>query len=198
MIVTEVNIMEENNNEIKTNNKTACNEDKICHLIKFAALLVTLFLACYLAVYYIMDQIRHSYYLPAVPIENIDRIIKEQDRMFEKELGAFPMHNKALKRMASPIETYKDDKKDAYKIIINLKNFDNNEKNIKLNINDNNVTIIATNTNTTKKEENFYTYTQSFNLPEKINTKLITKEKLGNKYIITLPLENPMDDLDED
>jgi len=104
--------MNENNenNNIDVENKNFCKDDKICNLIKFAVLLITLFLACYLAVYYIMDQIRHSYYLPAVPIENIDRIIKEQDRMFEKDLGTFPMYNKALKQMKTPVEIFKDGK----------------------------------------------------------------------------------------
>lgn len=187
--------MDENNNEIKQN-ENKCNNDKICHLIKFATLLVTLFLACYLSVYYIMDQIRHSYYLPAVPIENIDKIIKEQDRMFEKEFGTLPMHNKVLKRIESPFETYKDENQDAYKIVINLKDFNNDEKNIKLDIKDNKINIIGTNTNQTPKEESVYTYTQSFNLPEKIKTELITKEKSGNKFIITLPLENQTDEID--
>ena len=99
----------------------SCDNDKVCHLIKFAVLLITLFLACYLAVYYIMDQIRHSYYLPAMPLNNIDKIIEEQDRMFEKDLGTFPMQSRALKHMKSPVETFKDDKINAYKIFINLK-----------------------------------------------------------------------------
>jgi len=192
--------MNENNenNNIDVENKNFCKDDKICNLIKFAVLLITLFLACYLAVYYIMDQIRHSYYLPAVPIENIDRIIKEQDRMFEKDLGTFPMYNKALKQMKTPVEIFKDGKENIYKIIIDLKEFNNDTKNIKLDIEDDRVSITGISEKNNKSQERLYTYTQSFDLPETIDTKSVTKEKTGNKYIITLPIENPLDETDVD
>ena len=185
--------MEEN----KQNNHN-CKDDKVCHMLKFAVLLITLFLACYLAVYYIMDQIRHSYYLPAMPLENIDKIIEEQDRMFEKDLGTFPLQSRALKKIKSPIETFKDNKINAYKIIINLKDFNNNPKNISLDIQDDRVNIVGINEKAEKNKERIYTFTQSFVLPEKINTKTVTKEQSGNKYIITLPIENEINDLDED
>lgn len=179
-------------------NDNRCDNDKVCHMIKFAVLLVTLFLACYLAVYYIMDQIRHSYYLPAMPLENIDKIIEEQDRLFEKELGTFPMQSRALKQMKSPVETYKDDKINAYKIIVNLKDFDNNPKNITLDIKKDSVNITGVSEKTGKTNEKLYTFSQSFDLPEEIDTKSVTKEQSGSKYIITLPIENPLNDIDDD
>ena len=64
----------ENNNDKSCN----CTNHNSGHWIKFALLLLALFLASYLAVYYILDQMRHAYYIPSAPVENIDRIIKEQ------------------------------------------------------------------------------------------------------------------------
>ena len=42
-----------------------CDEHKTEHWAKFALLLLAVFIACYLAVYYVMDQMRHAYYVPA-------------------------------------------------------------------------------------------------------------------------------------
>jgi len=188
-------IMNENQ---ELNTKCNCKNETIWNLTKFAILLLTLFLACYLAIYYILDQIRHSYYLPAMPLENIDKIIEEQDRMFEKDLGTFPMQSRVLKQIKSPVETFKDDKSQAYKIIVNLKEFNNDPKNIKLDIQDDKVSIMGINQKTGKSNEKIYTFTQSFYLPEKINTKAITKEQSGTKYIITMPLEKQIDEFDND
>ena len=84
-----------------------CDEHKTEHWAKFALLLLAVFIACYLAVYYVMDQMRHAYYVPAAPIENIDRILNEQDKMFQKDfgMGVFPMHDRAMMMVKNPVET---------------------------------------------------------------------------------------------
>lgn len=160
------------------------------HWVKFALLLLALFLASYLAVYYVMDQIRHAYYLPAAPMEDIDRIINEQDRMFEREMGAFPLHKQALMHVKSPIETFKDDKNNEYKMIINLKPFNNNPKNINLDIQDNRVSVTGVGEKSGKNTDKVYTFSQSFVLPEKIDLEKVTKEKSGHNYVITLPIDD--------
>lgn len=88
---------------------------------------------------------RHAYYVPAAPIENIDRILNEQDKMFQKDfgMGVFPMHDRAMMMVKNPVETYKDDNADAYKMIINLKPFNNNPKNVDVNVQENKVSVNA-------------------------------------------------------
>lgn len=187
--------IDECDSEINSHNH---KQEKTESWIKFALLLIALFIACYLAVYYVMDQIRHAYYIPSMPVENIDRIIKEQDKMFERDfgLGAFPMQNKALMIMKAPVETYKDDKDNAYKMIINLKPFNNNPKNIDIKISDNQISINGVSEKSKGNAEKIYSFSQSFVLPEKIDTQNVTKEKQGHKYIVTMPIEDV--DFDED
>lgn len=175
----------EENKEIK---ECRCNEHKTEHWVKFALLLIALFLACYLAVYYVLDQMRHAYYIPSAPIENIDRIMREQDRLFN-EMSAFPMHNSAMFAIKSPVETYKDEATDSYKMIINLKPFDNNPNNVKIKINGNRVDINAAAEKTNKHSDKVYTFNQSFVLPENIDEDRVTKEKVKHKYVITMPVE---------
>ncbi len=177
------------NKEFKECNCDEHYHNKTENWIKFALILLALFLACYLAVYYIMDQMRHAYYVPAMPMENIDRIMKEQDKMFE-DMGALPMNNKAFMNIKNPVETYKDDSDDSYKMIIDLKPFNNNPDNINLDIQNNKISISGKAEKTKKHSENVYSFSQSFVLPENIDTNNVKKEIKHHKYIITMPIED--------
>lgn len=178
-------IMDEN----KSFKECHCDEHKTEHWIKFALLLLALFIACYLAVYYVLDQMRHAYYVPHMPMDNIDRIINEQDRMFEG-MGALPMHNNALMMMKTPIETYKDDSQDAYKMVIDLKPFNNNANNVSVDVQQNKVSVTGLGEKAGKRSDKVYSFSQSFVLPEKIDTDKVTKVKSGHKYIVTMPIED--------
>ena len=176
----------EENKESKDYN---CSCHKTEHWIKFTLILLVLFIACYLAVYYVLDQMRHAYYMPTMPVENIDRIMKEQDKLFN-EMSTLPMHNSAMFVIKSPIETYKDESTNSYKMIINLKPFNNNPKNVEVKIKGNKVEVNAAAEKTNKNSDKIYTFNQSFVLPEMIDEKKVTKEKIKHKYVITMPIEN--------
>lgn len=184
--------MEEKQEHFETEKHKECNchnSNKTENTIKFILLLLALFLASYLAVYYVSDQIRHSYYIPRTQLETIDNIIKEQDKLFN-EISTFPMQNRISKELSNPIEMYKNDAEDAYKIVINLKEFGNNTDNIKLNITDKEITINGSNETYKKNSEKHYEFSQNIVFPEKIDKKQIKKEIKRNKYIITLPIDD--------
>lgn len=165
------------------------NNSKTEKMIKFALLLLALFLASYLAVYYILDQIRHSYYIPRTQLESIDKIIKEQDKMFDS-MGTLPMYNEVTKDFNTPVEMYKNDAENAYKIIINLKDLNNNPENIKLDINKNSITIKGISQTNKKNTKKHYEFSQNIVFPEQIEKDKIKKEHKKNKYIITLPIDD--------
>lgn len=178
----------EENNEHQHGHECHCEEHKAVHWMKFAMLLLALFIACYLAVYYVLDQMRHSYYIPS-RMDNIDNVLQEQDKMFN-DMSTFPMQYNAMKTIKNPVETYKDDKHDAYIVIVNLKPFNNNPDNINVNVDENKVSISGEEEKMGKNSEKIYEFSQSFVLPEKIDTEKVTKEKSGHKYIITLPIDD--------
>ena len=76
---------------------------------------------------------------------------------------------------------------DAYKIIIDLRPFDNNEKNIEVKTNGNMVTINAAGEKNSHKGQEITRYSQTFAFGEKINSDEITKVRQNNEYIITIP-----------
>ena len=179
--------MEENNKESKSQDNE--NYSKIgWHLVKFALILVSVFLATYLAIYYITDQIRHSFYSPVLPIDDIDKIMKEQDKLFNQNKD-LPMQDFANKSINNPVETYKDADSNSFKLVIDLKQFQNNSKNIDIKVKDNSVTVRGLSDKTDKNSEKIYVFSETYMLPEKIDEDKITKEHIKNKYIVTMPID---------
>lgn len=177
----------ENNNNVELKeHKCTCRAE---HWIKFAIVLFVLFIACYLAVYYVLDQMRHAYYAPSAPMPNIDRIINEQERMFDS-MGAMPMHNGALMRMKTPVETFKDDSQDAYKLIIDLKPFNNSPNNVSVDVQKNKISVNGLGEKAGKHSDKVYSFSQSFVLPVDIDTEKVTKKQVGHKYVVTMPIED--------
>lgn len=84
-----------------------------------------------------------------------------------------------------------EEKPKNYIITVNLKNFGNDEKNIKLKTDEHSIEISATNRQEKKNDQNssfsensFY---QKITSAEKLDTKSIKKEKNGANLIITIP-----------
>lgn len=163
-----------------------CSKDK---WIKFGLIVLAVFLGCYLATYYLLDQMRHHYYYaPVRPIHNIDNVIQQQDKMFD-EMESLPVDvNSLLPTNAPVIQTFKKD--DAYKVIVDLKPFDGEVSNIKTEIKPNRISIFGQKFTTKKHGESDYEFSQSFVLPERIDVKDVKKEKVKDKYIITLPIKD--------
>lgn len=77
--------------------------------------------------------------------------------------------------------------KEAYQIKINLKPFNNDEKNVNVKINGNKIAVSAkyqSKSQNAANESNFY---QSLTLPTKIKENNIKKQKEGDFLVITIP-----------
>lgn len=79
---------------------------------------------------------------------------------------------------------------DAYKIYIDLKKFNNDENNVKIDIKPQFVKISGNSEINDKNEQSSFSYVKEFNLSRKVDVDDISKERVGNKYIITLPVED--------
>ena len=174
--------MDENQNS--TNSKECrCNEE---HWIKFAFIALAVFLGVFFATYYIMDQIRHSYGIP-YRMDNLDRILREQDRVFQ-DFNKIPVGFQAAFNENDPVsvESFKDE--NVYKIIIDLKPFDNNINNVDVKADGKKVTVSGIKYKDRHNRKDLYTFSQTFALPEKIDSLAIKKEKIKDRYVITLPI----------
>lgn len=175
--------MEENNYEHENSNK--------CFLCKYPALKhvcigVLVFLGAFSAFYVVADWHFKRMLDPMIQMRRMDKAFQRQerqiDRMAQKEFHKVPKMD-----TASFIKVDKD--KDAYRIVIDLRPFDNDEKNVEISTNGNTVLINATGTKNSHKGREIMRYSQAFDFGENINSQNITRVRQGNEYIITIPLD---------
>ena len=77
-----------------------------------------------------------------------------------------------------------------YKVIVDLTLLDGNEKNISINIQGDELTISGNMDKKIRGTEKIINFTQTYYLDEKLKETDITREKKGDKYIVTIPFEN--------
>ena len=78
----------------------------------------------------------------------------------------------------------------GYKLIINLKHFNNDINKIKLDIKPDKVSILASNDNEKKDSIYSLSFSQTYILDEKIDTKKVTKEVIGENAVVYLPFDD--------
>ena len=173
----------ENNNIVQTH---SCKKECL-----WVALLT--FAGSFLAFYLLAHQTYLHYFSPMKnKISKMEENIAQDFSKMEKEAMDFKgLSKRELNRLKNKISAIQSAKyEDAYVIVIDLKQFGNNEENIRFSLNGNVATISGTSKKSKHNSENEYYFTESFAIPEKIKINAITKEKINNKYIITLPIED--------
>ena len=210
--------MEENNNtpdnkeetvncENKTARKNICFENhcwKMC-----LAMVIAAFLGGFLAVYFVSDQIMERQYKKHFQhkqcINNpfsYNRYDKKKhnnyDEIYEKNLREFERAFEHADRFEMPdmpdfltntvnVKPVLDD--DEYKVIVDLKPFNYDENKVNYNLSGRKLTIFGKSFVKDKGYEENVSFSQDFILPENADKTQISKEKDGNKLIISVPLK---------
>lgn len=173
-----------------------------CFLCKHPALrhvLVGLlvFLGAFMASYVISDWHFKRMYDPVYQMGRIDKAIMNRERNFDRmemrslkqqakmEKKAFKYEHKFAKTASQFVHVEKN--ADAYKIILDLRPFDNNEKNVEIKTQGNTLVINAAGEKNANNREEIVKYSQAFAFSEDIDADEITKVQEGNNYIITVP-----------
>lgn len=190
------------NEESNEKNIEAANEPKNTQdndWIKYLLITLGAFLGAFLAVYFVADMTMHRYFYPSrstmfsqpfsrpcpimmpISIDSDDVEMKEFDDLNKSMLGPFSRNKVNIKAKQED---------DFYKIIIDLKPFGGNDKNIIVNASPHFVSISGKSDKQDKITKQYLAFSQSFHLPEKISVRDIIKRKDGNKYIIILPISD--------
>ena len=98
------------------------------------------------------------------------------------------MENPFVPRM-SPMLVNLVKEASEYKVIVDLKPLGDDEKNVDVSLKDNVITISGDMQQKELRGERIMNFSQSFYLDEELITNKISKERKGNKYIITIPFE---------
>ena len=176
-----------------------------CFLCKHPALRHVLtgllvFLGEFLAFYVVADWHFKRILDPSFYMRRMDRAVMQREKNFDKmerralkqqewiDKRAMKMQQKMADQASQFIHVEKAD--DAYKIVIDLKPFDNNEKNVEVRTDGNTVIINAAGEKNSHHRQEIVKYSQAFAFSENIDASAITKVREGDKYIITIPLED--------
>ena len=175
-----------------------------CFLCKHPALRYILtglliFLGAFAAFYVVSDWHFKRMLDPAFQMRRMDRAVMQRERNFDKmerkalkqqewlDKKAFKMQRNLERNAAQFIHVEKAD--DAYKIIIDLKPFDNDEKNVEIRPDGNTLTIKAAGERNVRNKKAIIRYSQTFAFGEDIDSANITKVREGDNYIITVPFD---------
>ena len=83
-----------------------------------------------------------------------------------------------------------EENSDNYKVIIDLKQFHDNEKNVVVDVKPNSVKISGKAAMKSENAQSSFSYFQEMPLYKKVDVDDVKKEKIGNNYVITLPFED--------
>ena len=119
-------------------------------------------------------------------IERMDKMVmddfKKMDKDFDRasKQGMF-FHRSAVDFVKTP---------DSYKFVIDLTPFQGNPDAVDIKVEGNMLTISGESSVTKNNYESFTKMSQSYTLCPKANIEKLSKKKVDNKYIITVPIED--------
>ena len=99
----------------------------------------------------------------------------------------FTKEEKRFARKAANV-IHLEQAKDAYRILIDLRAFDNNENNVQVSTNGNILTINGRSIRKSKNNEQISEFQQNFMFGDNVRLKDLTKETNGHYYVITIPI----------
>lgn len=161
-----------------------CKHPTLKHVL--VGLLV--FLGAFAAFYVVSDWHFKRMFDPMLQMKQMDKAMMQQERQMDRFVKKeFQKERRMLQNTAPFIHVDRTD--DMYKIIIDLRPFDNDEKNVEIKVKGNTVTINAAGEKQSHRGQEITHYSQTFAFGERINPNEITKIRQGNEYIITIPFD---------
>ncbi len=149
-------------------------------ILGFVMIFAAFYLAIAVALHQMLDPVYNS--------KKIEKLIKQQEKNFEKfeyDLGEHPFLPKTRPMLVNLVK-----ENDEYKIIVDLKPLDGNENRVNVKIKDNIISVNGELDRQTHRGEEILNFSQAYYLDENLQTDKMTKEKKGDKYIITIPFND--------
>lgn len=158
------------------------------HILKIIGIILATFIGAFLAFYLAVDLTLNRMLNPEYQMKKMEKMVQKQERniqKFEDKILDNPFEPKMAPMLVNLVK-----EADEYKIIVDLKPLGGNDKNIDIKLNDNVVTVSGEMEKKELRGEKIMNFSQAYYLDEKVKFNEITKERKGNKYIITIPFED--------
>lgn len=172
---------------IENENREYRNGHRGEHWLKTFAIIMAVFIGSFLAFYFIADMRMARLMSPEYQMRKMEKLIKQEQRdirRMEEGFGENPFVPKMAPMLVNLVK-----EPGEYKVIVDLKPIGGSEKNINVKLSDNVITVSGEIEKQARQREEIIDFSQSYYLDEKINADKMTKERKGNKYIITIPYQ---------
>lgn len=165
------------------------NEETVKHhWLKIGAIALMTFIIAFLAFYIVMEIMINRLNNPIYQVKRFEKNLAKQERSIERFMEK-DMESPFVPKMR-PMMVNLIKEPSEYKVIVDLTLLDGNEKNISINIQGDELTISGNMDKKIRGTEKIINFTQTYYLDEKLKETDITREKKGDKYIVTIPFEN--------
>ena len=164
------------------------DENKGKKWLKIMAIVILGFVIIFGAFYAAITMALHQMLNPVYNSKQIEKILKQQEKNFERfeyEMGEHPFLPKHRPMLVNLVK-----ESNKYKVIVDLKPLEGDENGVNVKIDDNVIFINGKLDKQTLRGEEILSFSQSYYLDEKLITDKITKEKNGDKFIITIPFKD--------
>ena len=161
------------------------NEEKKGGRLKILGIVALTFFVAFVAFFAALELSIHRLTDPVYQVKHMEKIMKQEAKKFER-LEDKMMENPFEPKM-QPMLVNLVKENNEYKVIVDLKPLGGSDKNIKVNLENNIVSIYGDMEKKEHRGEEIMSFAQSYYLDEELIPDKMTKEKMGNKYIITIP-----------
>lgn len=164
-----------------------------CFLCKHPILRHTLigilvFLGAFAAFYVVTDWHFKRMLDPGIQMRKMEKMMMRDQQRMDKAIRREAMKEYNFQRKAENFIRVEKNP-DNYKIIIDLRPFDNDEKNVEVTANGNVLTVTAAGETQKHGHEMITKVSQNFMFDENVDLSKINKIREGNDYIIFVPVE---------
>ena len=158
------------------------------HLIKMITITLGVFLGVFSALWLAMEITIKRLTSPEYNMRRIEKIIEQNEKSFkklEKEFDTNPFEPKMRPMFVNLVK-----EKSEYRVIVDLKALDNDETGIKTTLENNMLTVSGQTDKKTGRSEKMVNFSHSYYLDEDLKPDMMTKERRGDRYIITVPFKD--------
>lgn len=146
-------------------------------------------IGAFLAFYVVTDWYFKAMLNPVNQMKRMDRALERRDREMEKAFKkAFHGTERLQERANHIIKLEQDD--DEYKVLVDLVPLNDSEKNVEVKTNGNLLTVKAAGIHGFGDRKSLVEFTQSYMFGDNVDLSKLTKERKGDTYVITIPIED--------
>ncbi len=155
------------------------------HWLRTLGIILATLIGAFLA-FYVVSDIRFNRMMdPVYQMRKMEKMMQREEKSLmrlDDRFGENPFEPKLAPMLVNLVK-----EPGEYKVIVDLKPIGGSEKNVNVKLEDNVVTVSGEVERKERNREDITSFSQSYYLDEKLDADRMTKERKGNKYVITIP-----------